>query len=192
MMRRASSLTAIALGAGAMAGWASGNLALAGEFIPGWQTMKFVTATCFVLAGCVGLLPRASTRTIDAIRTALAFAILTIMGLKVLSQLADVPISIDSFMRSHANGPPSVGTILAFGVFAAYAMFAPYWPMAAKTAAGLFIAAMGGIALAGLALSEPALQFDFGELPGMAITTAAGFVAIGTSIVYGAKPVKGD
>ncbi|MBI2604313.1 MAG: hypothetical protein HYW56_02100 [Candidatus Harrisonbacteria bacterium] len=189
-----------------MAGWLL-DIPILASWIPGAITMKFITAISFVLSGAVlyfiGRAPRPGGDSVgDIVLTTASFTLALVMGTFLLSIAAGIHTGIeDIFVRDltpavHASVPgrPAVPTAIAFVLIAVSGLF---WTARFKKrvvvikVCGAIVGAIGGIAMLGYALDQPALYYAVeGVSNPIALSTATLFFMLGAGLLYAAGAQK--
>src|SRR5687767_3001249 len=102
-----AAVAAVALGATALLGWASGIEFLKSFFAPGRIAMNPATAACFILTGCALWLAHESRRTPrrDLARAVLAGVVVAVAATKLVDLSPGINTTVDELLfRSRLNG----------------------------------------------------------------------------------------
>jgi two-component sensor histidine kinase/CHASE3 domain sensor protein len=179
-----------------MVGWIAGIGPLTNVFA-GLVTMKFLTAVTFVLAGidlfAIAKRAEGDTALPRVLLPIASVTIILIMATFLAGALLNVPLGIEEFFvkeapteKSVIPGMPSVGTMLAFILFASAASFTALGGPGLKTrlrVLGWLVALMGATAMLGFILDVEPLYYHIpGISGGMALHTAALFVLLGAGL----------
>lgn len=188
-----------------MTGWGLGIPVLT-SILPGWATMEFSTALCFVFSAAVLLLISEAVDGRDELARVLLpignTGILLLMGVLLVSTLLNVRTGVEElFVRERADavqttisGRPSVGTMVGFLLVAAAGMLAMLHAVrfvAVLRRTGGVVACIGLLAVAGHVLDAPALYFEWeGVSSAMAVHGAALLLLLGLGLLS-LGPAKG-
>lgn len=182
-----------------MAGWIF-SIPILASWIPDAITMKFTTALSFFLSGiilyCIGRAPRVGCRADGIVLPMASFILALIMGTFLASVMFGIHTGIeDVFVKDltpavHASVPgrPAVPTAIAFLLVAAVGFF---WTaeagarIAIVRVCGSIVAVIGGVALVGYLIDQPALYYVVvGVSNPVAFSSAILFVLLGTGLLY--------
>ncbi len=162
-------------------------------------TMKFWTALCFLLSGII--LYNLGRPNRKALKLTLATAIVIIMGVSLIGNLAGFSIGLEKFLFSVSDyerfagvpGYPAIMTcvcflLFAFAVFCRHLIRKCYLQMLIP---GTLMCLIGILALIGYLFNIPELYYYFRTLAsystGMAVSTSIIFVLLGIGIILSAK-----
>lgn len=163
-----------------------------------WISMKFLTAFSFVLCGVMlYYIARAHEGAVDAAQVALSitsFIIILLMGLVFLSTLFNIRTGIEElFVKDTggaacvAPGRPSVATMIGFILMATAGILRMVNAENIRfkfRIIGIFVTAVGALALIGYAVDAPLLYYYIeGKNSAMALHTAGLFALSGTGLL---------
>lgn len=177
-----------------MAGWTFDVPALK-SILPGWVTMKFITAFSFVLSGIlvVMLAKKEKEEISKTIILVASFALLLLMITFIISLFFGVSTGIENLFVKEAEGAvkttvpgvPAIPTMICFilvalsGVFFTFnpkQIFGSFW-------LGILTSVIGGIAILGYLFNMPVLYYTFTGYTSMAFHTAILFVLLGAGLM---------
>ena len=145
--------------------------------IPGTNSMKPVTATMFAVSGLI--LPLVYRKRGVMTGSALTWLLLY-MGLLGMAGWSGVAhaFGLTSWFPALDAGPPSIGTMLAFGVVEVIALRAIFGLRPAPRL-GWIMVAFGVSSTVGYIIDAPRLYFAFHDFDAMAVHTGLCFIALG-------------
>jgi len=177
------------------------------SILPGWVTMKFITAVCFLISGMLIFLfaLKNKSETSETLILALSFLLLLLMISFLFSLFFGISTGIESFfikedinaVRTSVPGVPAVPTMVCFILIGLAGLFylannnnnnnnliKPFFIL------GISTTFIGGVAILGYGFSLPQLYYSFPGFTAMAFPTALLFVLIGISLILTAKENK--
>lgn len=175
----------LVLGTSVMLGWWL-KIAPLLQIVPGFASMVFNTALCFILAGTALLLPeRANWR--QRAQTVIGFTLASFAALILAQDIFGVDLAVDhlfdaGWLHDHRPHPTRMApnTAVAFMLSGVSLVLLPVrarWANHLTLILALLVAAIGGAALAGY-LFGLELLFTWYPSAHMALHTAMGFVAL--------------
>lgn len=189
-------------GAIVMFGWFL-DIAVLKSILPGFVTMKFITALSFFLSGILIIL---MTEKDDEISNyfvlIISFVIILWMTAFFISLFLGISVGIENLFVKEAEGAvkttvpgvPAIPTMLCF-IFIALAGLVSYANSnISKTLSfiGIIIAVLGGIAVIGYLINVPVLYYTFEGYTSMALNTAILFVLAGIGLVLIGKKKENE
>ncbi len=176
------------------------------SILPGWVTMKFITAVCFLFSGIILFIFALKNKyeILEILILTLCFLLLLLMISFLFSLFFGISTGIESlFVKDDINaiktsvpGVPAVPTMLCFILIGLAGLFylgnnnnnnnpiRPFYIL------GILIALIGGIALLGYGFNVSQLYYLFPGFTAMAFPTALLFVLIGISLILVGKENK--
>lgn len=147
--------------------------------IPGANSMKPVTAAMFVASGLmIAILQRGRTLFSE---TALAWLLVYMVVLASAGWAATAHVfGFGTWMPALNEGPPSVGTLLAFGVVEAVALISIIGRVVPRWLCWSLVG-FGASSTLGYAFNLPLLYFEGWGFGAMAVHTGLAFAALGWS-----------
>lgn len=187
-------------GIAVMIGWIA-DINFLKSIVPGFVTMKFVTALSFFFSGLILFFMLELQRENDVARTLLpvaCMAVLLLMGILFVSSFLDLRTGIEelfvkesqSAVKTVAPGRPSLGTMLDFILIAVTGILSISNHKFSRAVMwlGWAISLIGAVAVLGYILGIPALYYTSeGISTAMAIHTAILFVLLGMGFVFSLK-----
>jgi len=167
------------------------------SILPGWVSMKFITALCFLFSGVLILLISFSkeNEVIKIIVGIISFALVSLMCIFFLSLFFGISTGIESLfvkdvvgaVATSVPGVPAVPTILCF-IFIGICgiiFYKNFKNSREFLIFGILILVISGIAILGYLFSNPFLYYRWGErFTAMALHTAILFTFIGISFIF--------
>ena len=192
-MTRAAGLLVAVLGCVVLIGWAVDNERLT-RLCLDCATMKPLTALGFILAGLGVSSIKSRHRCARDVQAATGGILLMSTSWAVLGQLgfATAMIVQDDGHLSPVPGVPSLGAMAGF-LLISVALFGralhdDYFRGRLTRACGWVLLAIGGVALAGYALSAPLLYYyRAGNSTALAVHSAIGFCLLGAGMAWGRR-----
>lgn len=185
-----------------MAGWIF-DVAVFKSILPGWVSMKFITALSFFFTGVLLLMlsKKDKNERCKFFIMIISFALLLLMISFLSSLFLNISIGIENLFVKEAPGAvltkvpglPAVPTMICFILISLSGLIFVYNPESLKSSfwLGIGITILAGIAIAGYILNVPLLYYSFNGLTPMAFHTSILFVLMGiSSILIGFKELK--
>lgn len=185
-----------------MLGWFL-NISFLKSILPGWATMKFTTALCFLLAGItLYFISQMIQKRVDyslIILSFTSFSILLLMGTLLVSSVSGIRTGLEDLFVKEAQqavltvtpGRPSMGTVIAFMLIAICSvliMLDRSWSLKIISKIGWMLVVMGSIAVAGYVFNIPVLFFVHESLSfAMAMHTAILFILLGSGHILAVR-----
>lgn len=177
-----------------MAGWFL-DIAVLKSILPGWVTMKFITALSFFVSGIlIFFIAFKEKNDISEIVTlTISFSLILLMTIFFLSFFFGISTGIESlFVKEQAGavntgipGVPAIPTMLCFifiGV-AGLVYLSNYKNSWGFYILGTIIAILGALAVIGYLIKVPFMYYSFPGYTSMAFHTALLFVLIGLAFI---------
>jgi len=177
-----------------MIGWIL-DIAVLKSILPGWVTMKFITALSFFFSAIVLMLlaKKEKGEWSKFFILIISFALLLLMVTFFISLFVGVSTGIEKLfvqeqagtVRTTVPGVPAVPTMICFVLIAISGLLFSFNPEKPKGifTLGILIGLIGIVAIGGYILGIPSLYYSFPGYTAMAFPTAGLFVIIGISLI---------
>ncbi len=186
-----------------LVGWTF-DLGVLKSILPQWVTMKLLTALAFILSGMslwvIAKRAQGETLLSQVLLPILSVTIVLIMATLLFSALMSAPLGIEDlgvkerhFTKSVKSGLPSLGTMIAFILFAWAGMATAFSTRKVEKRVktlGWMVGGLGGVGVLGYLLNADLLYYYLPGVSGaMAVHTAALFVLLGAGLILAARPL---
>jgi len=181
-----------------MVGWIL-DIAVLKSILPGWVSMKFITALSFFFSAIVLMLlaKKEKGEWSNFFILIISFGLLLLMVTFFISLFVGVSTGIEKLfvqeqqgaVRTTVPGVPAVPTMICFILISLAGLFFSLNPGKSRGifSMGVLIGIIGIVAIVGYLLEIPKMYYSFPGFTAMAFPTAGLFVIMGISLIISAK-----